>query len=111
MMAFVLLVILMSNGHAASGCGAPLQIQVLSESVTVSGGETGHFLSQGKQHFSQDATPPSGLYYGLQKAGTPLKSFSFTFPVDEVIPPYAAKASGRGCFIKYFYLSIQPQAP
>ena len=111
MMAFVLFVIFMSNGYAASGCVTESKFSALPESVAVTWHETGSILSQGKQRLSQDATPPTGLYFGLQKAGTPLKSFTFLIPSDEVIPPYAPRAPGRDGFFKYFYRSIQPQAP
>ncbi|WP_101444011.1 hypothetical protein [Pontibacter ramchanderi] len=111
LLAFVLLVALAGQGHAAAACGAVYNTSLTSESATVLPDEVGHILTQGKQRLSQDATPPSGLFYGLQKAGTTLKHFTFLVPSDEVIPPYAGRASGRGCFIKYFYRSIQPQAP
>lgn len=111
MMAFALFVLFMSNGHAASGCVAESKFPALPESAALTLEETGSFLSQGKQRLSQDATPPSGLFYGLQKAETPLKRFTFLVPSDKVIPPYAPRAPGRDGFFKYFYRSIQPQAP
>ena len=110
-MASVLLVILMFHGHSALGSGTTYQMPVLPESATITLDETGFVLSQGKQRLSEDATPPSRLYHGLQKAETPLKSITFIVPVDEVIPPYAARAPSNGCFIKYFSFSIRPQAP
>lgn len=111
MMAFVLLVLFTGNGHAASGCGAVSSFSAPPDSVTLTLDETGSILSQGMQRPSQDATLSSGLLYGLQKAGAPLKSVVFIVPTDEVTPHDAPRIYRRGCFIKYFYRSIQPQAP
>lgn len=111
LIAVVLLVVFVCDGHAASVRGSIPQLPTFSACVTDAADETGYTLLKGKQGISQDANTPSGLFYGKKKAGAALRSVAFAVPTHETIPQEAAKIYRGGCYIKYFYRSIQPQAP
>lgn len=67
-------------------------------------------LSTGEQQLCQDATP-FALVISLQQAGIPVHLATFLAPVDEAIPPYAARAPGRSFLTRIFPTTIQPNAP
>ena len=111
LIAVVLLVVFVCDGHAASVRGSIPQHPTFSVCVTAAADETGYTLSKGKQHISQDATTPSGLFYGKKKVGAALKSVAFVVLTREAFSQEPTKIYKRGNFVKYFYRSIQPQAP
>ena len=104
--------LLTSQAALASTVGYPtLQTHASPERAAYSDHQEQDWaFTQGLLYLSEDATP-SALTINLQQASAIAMKATFAFPIDEGIPPYAARAPGAGFLGKFFPTSIQPKAP